>query len=292
MGNLIRKVEIYSPKILSSKKIFTLSDIHKTNKKGTTPGLAHLSMIEKELASEIDDIDFILIPGDIINDTEDLENNDFKRFLAFELETLTQGKQTFISYGNHDQMTKTASNTWQMSSRRQLKEALSPLSNVTVLENSEVQNFQEVSISAFSPAYPYYELEKESESAFMTEFIQEMDSSLFSSDQYNVLLTHAPSSMISLIKRRVNLLETNPDLVVSGHIHNGLIPLSKNVGLISPSHKLFPKYAHGVTEENGTTFVINGAVNTMVESPTINSFFKPSANIITLNPSIQKVKKK
>ena len=30
----------------------------------------------------------------------------------------------------------------------------------------------------------------------------------------------------------------------------------------------------------------------MVESPTINSFFKPSANIITLNPSIQKVKKK
>mgnify|MGYP004709668535 FL=1 len=292
MAQFIKKIEIYSPKILSSKKIFTLSDIHRTNRIGTTPGLTHLSMIEKELSSEIDDVDLILIPGDIINDTEDLKDNDFKKFLVFELETLTQGKPTFISYGNHDQMTKDASNTWQMSSRRQLKEALSPLSNVTVLENSEVQNFQEVSISSFSPAYPYYELEKESDSAFMTEFLQEMDSSLFDTTQYNILLTHAPSSMISLITKRVNLLETNPDLVVSGHMHNGLIPLSKNVGLISPSHELFPKYAHGVIEENGTTFVINGAVNTRVEAPTINSFFKPSANIITLNPSIQKVKKK
>ena len=34
MGNFIKKIEIYSPKILSSKKVFILSDIHRTNKKG------------------------------------------------------------------------------------------------------------------------------------------------------------------------------------------------------------------------------------------------------------------
>ena len=82
---IIKKIEIYSPKILSSKRILTLSDIHRTNKKGTTPGLTNLSVLEKELLKEMDGIDFILIPGDIINDTQDLENSDFTRFLTFEL---------------------------------------------------------------------------------------------------------------------------------------------------------------------------------------------------------------
>lgn len=75
-------------------------------------------------------------------------------------------------------------------------------------------------------------------------------------------------------------------------MYNGLIPLFKNAGLISPSRELFPKYAHGIVEENGTTIIINGAVNTRVEAPTLNNFFKPEASIITLNPAPQKIKKK
>lgn len=292
MGNFIKKIEIYSPKILSSKKVFILSDIHRTNKKGTTPGLVHLSMLEKELSPEIDDIDFMLIPGDIINDTEDLKDRTFKKTLIFELETLTQGKPTFISYGNHDQMTRDSLNVWRESSRRKLKEALRPLPNVRVLENSEIQDFKEVSISAFSPTYYYYELERENETAYVTEFLQGMNANIFNSTQYNILLTHASSSLISLLRNQVNLLKTNPDLVVSGHMHNGLIPLFKNAGIISPSRELFPKYAHGVVEENETTVIINGAVNTRVEAPTLNNFFKPEASIIILNPAPQKVKKK
>ncbi len=292
MGNFIKKIEIYSPKILSSKKVFTLSDIHRTNKTGTTPGLVHLSMLEKELSPEIDDIDFMLIPGDIINDTEDLKDRTFKKTLIFELETLTQGKPTFISYGNHDQMTRDSLNVWRESSRRKLKEALRPLPNVRVLENSEIQDFKEVSISAFSPTYSYYELERENETAYVTEFFQGMNANIFNSTQYNILLTHTSSSLISLLRNQVNLLKTNPDLVVSGHMHNGLIPLFKNAGLISPSRELFPKYAHGVVEENETTVIINGAVNTRVEAPTLNNFFKPEASIIILNPAPQKVKKK
>ena len=292
MGNFIKKIEIYSPKILSSKKVFILSDIHRTNKKGTTPGIVHLSMLEKELSPEIDDIDFMLIPGDIINDTEDLKDRTFKKTLIFELETLTQGKPTFISYGNHDQMTRDSLNVWRESSRRKLKEALRSLPNVRVLENSEIQDFKEVSISAFSPTYSYYELERENETAYVTEFLQGMNANIFNSTQYNILLTHASSSLISLLRNQVNPLKTNPDLVVSGHMHNGLIPLFKNAGLISPSRELFPKYAHGVVEENETTVIINGAVNTRVEAPTLNNFFKPEASIIILNPTPQKVKKK
>lgn len=175
---------------------------------------------------------------------------------------------------------------------RKLKEALRPLPNIRVLENSEIQDFKEVSISAFSPTYFYYELERENETAYVTEFLQEMNANIFNSTQYNILLTHASSSLISLLRNQVNLLKTNPDLVVSGHMHNGLIPLFKNAGLISPSRELFPKYAHGVVEENETTVIINGAVNARVEVPTLNNFFKPEASIIILNPAPQKVKKK
>ena len=59
-----------------------------------------------------------------------------------------------------------------------------------------------------------------------------------------------------------------------------------------PGRRKFPKYAHGVVEENETTVIINGAVNTRVEAPTLNNFFKPEASIIILNPTPQKVKKK
>ena len=57
-------------------------------------------------------------------------------------------------------MTRDSSNVWRESSRRKLKEALRPLPNVRVLENSEIQDFKEVSISALSPTYSYYELER------------------------------------------------------------------------------------------------------------------------------------
>ena len=70
-------------------------------------------------------------------------------------------------------------------------------------------------------------------------------------------------------------------------MHNGLLPnfmqpFMKNKGLISPQMQLLPEYAQGVYQLKDTTFLINGPINTRVETPLINKLYGPNASVVTL----------
>ena len=104
------------------------------------------------------------------------------------------------------------------------------------------------------------------------------------------MLTHEPQSIIKLSKEKGCCIQENTDLVISGHMHNGLLPvfvhkIIKNTGLISPQMEFFPTYAQGEYTIDSTDFIINGAINTRVETPIINNIYGPSATILTINPS-------
>ena len=125
----------------------------------------------------------------------------------------------------------------------------------------------------------------------MNDFISTFNQS-FDDKTYNILLTHSSSPLLeSLEDGKLHTLE-NTDLVLSGHMHNGVIPFAKTYGLISPQSKLFPKYTHGDMECYGTLFVINGAVNPILTFPVINNILGPSVNIITLNKGNEEVMRK
>ena len=102
----INKLTIYSGKIPCDISFLVISDIHRSK----TQGKENLMKI-KDLI-DLDEIDSIIIPGDIVNDVNDLEDKEFRSRLQEELLSITKYKPTFVSLGNHDQMTHAKNGTW------------------------------------------------------------------------------------------------------------------------------------------------------------------------------------
>lgn len=69
----------------------------------------------------------------------------------------------------------------------------------------------------------------------------------------NILLAHIPQFFPEYAKH-------NFDLVLSGHVHGGIIKLPFLGGLLSPERKLFPKYCYGVYEENGSKMFVTAGL--------------------------------
>lgn len=289
----IKELNVYTDKLKKTKKILLVSDIHKEKKCGQE----NLDNLKEELIYDIDDVDFIVIPGDLINDTEDLKDPIFRRLFLDSLESFTEGKPTIVSAGNHDKMTRIGTEKWNLGDKSLLPLALRELDNVTFIRNQITHRVGNICFGGFSPNCTYYLNKKESKEEYSKQFYSMFDKDKFSRETFNIFLTHEPQSIINLSKEKGECIQPNTDLVVSGHMHNGLVPvflhkLHGNKGWISPQMDLFPKYAQGEHTIGDTDFIINGAVNTRVETPLINKIYGPNATIITINPSKEKQKVK
>ncbi len=73
-------------------------------------------------------------------------------------------------------------------------------------------------------------------------------------NEYNILLMHNPL----YFEEYVNW---GADLVLSGHVHGGLIRLPFVGGVFSPERKLFPKYCYGRYDKNNTTMIISSGLS-------------------------------
>lgn len=69
----------------------------------------------------------------------------------------------------------------------------------------------------------------------------------------NILLAHIPQFFPDYAKESF-------DLVLSGHVHGGIINIPFLGGLLSPERKFFPKYCYGLYEENGTKMFISAGL--------------------------------
>lgn len=67
---------------------------------------------------------------------------------------------------------------------------------------------------------------------------------------YKVLLAHNPDYF-------PQYAEWGADLVLSGHIHGGMIRIPFGRGLISPAIRLFPKYDGGIFNEKDSTMLLS-----------------------------------
>ena len=75
------------------------------------------------------------------------------------------------------------------------------------------------------------------------------------------------------------------DLVVSGHIHGGMMRLPLLGGVISPKVRLFPKYDGGIFKEKGTTMIISRGIGD--HWPNIRIFNPAELVVIRLSPGNQ-----
>jgi predicted MPP superfamily phosphohydrolase len=96
----------------------------------------------------------------------------------------------------------------------------------------------------------------------------------FDKNKYNILIAHNPLEFDAYAG-------TNASLVLSGHVHGGLIELPLLGGLFSPDYTLFPKYHMGMYEKNNTKMIVSRGIGLSKRIPIrINN--NPEVTIINL----------
>ena len=271
---MIKRIEKTSPKIKKEVKLLLISDIHK-NKNVKEDNLIKL----KKKIKNFKEIDYIIISGDVIDTPKHLIKKEFINELINSIKIFIENKPTYIVLGNHDMVGTNPKEEY-------LYKILNSIDNVKCLDNEEIINLKDISIKGFAPSKSYFKKHYNRKNEFKRQFI-ENKADKFTDKKYNILITHDPASIIELGIEDNELLDNNIDLVISGHMHNGLVPrklqtIMNHRGLVGPYYTFFPKYAHGIINIKNTSFIIVGAVNPIIKFPIYNRIYGPDAIVLTL----------
>ncbi|NLB61016.1 MAG: metallophosphoesterase [Clostridiales bacterium] len=214
---------VVSPKISAeSIKIVFISDLHDRQFGKYNSYL--VSIINKE------NPDLVLFGGDMVN--SDTENT--SKFFEF-AKTIAQKFETYMVMGNHEEM-------MPKHIFEKLKNSLSE-NGVKILDNETVSlDINETTINLFGvmlPLYTYSGVEDSGEPKYsmtaeqLTSLFGEIDS-----NAYNILLAHNPLFFSEYAK-------WGADLILSGHIHGGIVRVPFVGGIFSPNGEIFPEYDAG-----------------------------------------------
>ena len=234
----INEYEIMSDRIpegFDGFRIAQVSDLHNAEF-----GEGNAKLIE--LISQTDP-DMIVLTGDLI----DSRHTDIE--IALELARLAiQIAPVYYVSGNHEA---------RVPEYEDLKMCLAE-AGVVILENQKLQITREgeniTLLGIDDPSFREDYLFGDSESV-ARQAIEDLQNE---SDGYTILLSHRPELFDLYV-------ETEMDLVFSGHAHGGQFRLPFIGGVVAPNQGFFPKYDAGqFTEENTTMIVSRGVGNSII----------------------------
>lgn len=250
------------PKEFNSFKILQFSDLH-----SKSFGKENSKLIRK--ANEVNP-DIIVITGDMVNDDFD--------YSSFEciINKLIKKYKIYYIIGNHEQnvMIKNQSEFNNMIERIKV-------AGVTILSNEKINvNIvtEYINLYGMHMDLKYYRnyIKKESRGVNFT--VKDMERLIGKCDKerYNVLLSHNPIYFDAYSK-------WGADIVLTGHMHGGMIKLPFFGGVFSPEHKFFPKYYEGIYKKGNSFMNVNRGLGR--GSFGIRLFNKPEISVITLHNS-------
>lgn len=176
----------------------------------------------------------IVMSGDMINEKVDGFDNFFN--LCKEL----KDKTVYYVFGNHEE---------NMSDEKQNEfiEKIKEKTNVILLNNDKVELDDSFTIYGFSHQVKYYlaSTKEKIDLNYIEERIGKIDI-----NKFNLLISHDPL-LYNLYS------EYGFDMVLSGHLHGGIINIPFVGGLLSPDFTFFPKYYKGVNKIENTNLVIS-----------------------------------
>lgn len=184
--------------------------------------------------------DGILIPGDLIEASTKADPGDTMTFL---LKLHEKYKDIFFSPGNHERkLFERVKYTKQM---MRLQRGLER-SKVSLMRNT-FSDTGRIRIYSLDLNHDYYRriVKRTVPDGMIRCLLGERDDRRF-----NIMLAHDPDHFPEYVK-------WGPDLILSGHVHGGLIRLPKIGGLISPAYRFFPKYDCGVYEKDGVKMIVS-----------------------------------
>jgi predicted MPP superfamily phosphohydrolase len=245
-------MEITSSKIPESfdgYKILQISDFHSRMFRDGNAGLIN----EIDKASP----DIIVLTGDMVTGNE----TDFTTFFALIKELAPKYKIYFVP-GNHEVVLS-------LESKQEFLKCFEE-NNVTFLDNNSVQlekDGETVNLYGLWYEKKYYT----SQELTSEEILNRMGES--DKGKYNILLAHQP-------KYFPLYQEWGADLILSGHLHGGMVRLPFIGAVFSPDGELFPKYSAGQYTLQDSVLVVSRGVG--IGSRGFRVLNRPELVLITL----------
>lgn len=241
---------VSTDKLSHDLKIVMLSDLH--NKDYGNENEALVSAIRDF------DPDLICFAGDMVTSAWDT-NLDYRKTLSF-IRKLSSDYPVYYGMGNHEQAFNEDREKHPEAFER-LKKALDEM-GVRLLDNEHLISADpEVMIYGLNLPYEYYRkiATKHLKSGLMRDLLGDVDR-----EKYSILLAHNPEHF-------KEYAAWGCDLILSGHIHGGIIRLPYLGGVISPGIKLFPKYDSGLFTSGKTTMLVSRGIGSHTIPVRINN---------------------
>lgn len=284
----MNRVDIKKDYVYYKKKkeivIYHIADIHfNINTKSSL-----FDKILKEIKK--DKPNYIIITGDLLDTPEITKNKTKIRELVNYLSIFASISKVIISLGNHD--TCLDSGIMFFKKIREIK-------NIYVLINEDYSDDYIYVYGMMLPSEYYYNVLGHEDENILINLLKKTKFNM-PKDLFKIGLFHSPVCLTS--KNVINYLK-DFNLILSGHMHSGMVPniISKyskgNSGIIGPFRKWFPKICRGKLLLNDTLLIINGGVTKLsYESAKIlsrlNFLYNISINkIILTNDRIKCLKK-
>ncbi len=234
-GNRFRVVEykLYSPKVKKEHKYVVLSDLH--NK---TYGKENKKLLE---AIENKQPEGILIAGDILTAKPKKSYQP-----AIELiEKLALKYPVFYGMGNHETRLFLYPEVYGDMGKRY--ESDLQKCGVRFLRNESIDREDNIRITGLELDRKYYNRFKKlpMEKEYLQELLPRRNA-----DNYEILLAHNPDYF-------EEYADWGADLVLSGHVHGGMVRLPFLGGVVSPACKLFPKYDGGRFKQKKSVMILS-----------------------------------
>lgn len=240
------------------KKIIFLSDLHNhVYGDDNAPLLAAIKEADPEC---------ILIGGDMLIGKDGYSYEPAEKFVK----SLTDICEVYYANGNHEQRMKEQPEEYEQSYA--VYKASLEKSGVHFLENENVEIlFEDIGVSITGLEIPrecYTHFRRKE----MPEGAIEKRIGTSQSERFQILLAHNPVYM-------KEYLAWGADLILSGHLHGGMVRIPGLGGVIAPNMALFPKYSGDLYREGEQNVVVSKGLGTHTISVRL---FNP-AEVVVLN---------
>lgn len=241
------------PENFDHARFVLLSDLH--NKSFGENNVRLLSAIKRAKP------DFILVAGDMVTAKE----QDGEKAGLTLMEQLGKEYDVFYARGNHEQkLFEIKGNQYEQAIK---KTGVHFLNNESVLLS---RGEQEIRITGLSLPMKYFQ--KFHQTALAEGQIETLLGKR-KGNKFHILLAHKPAHF-------PEYANWGADLVVSGHVHGGILYLPYFGGVISPQLELFPRFDAGVFTLEKSTMVISRGLGS--HSVPIRIHNRPELVVVTM----------
>lgn len=201
---------------------------------------------------ELTPTDYVFIGGDILDSTNHIrESRDNQLVLLRFLEKIAKKHKTFIGLGNHD-LFKNTNYGWDNDFFQLFWEEINDIENLSV--SCFDRFYEDENIIVYYPNldfYYYENLKKQEDITKLWDILQNDLSLIRNLDdkKVKIFLIHSPMMLDDILVLK-SIQEF--DLIISGHMHRGLMPpilneiIKNNKGIVSPYGQFFPEHVRGV----------------------------------------------